>query len=148
MDYPTWVVMVKAEGGVPTFIPTVDQWPGGLPVTFQPYAGLPAARYSGTMYAALYNAGQIDPNAPTTSTTGGQYVYVVAPPDVADTAPQTMSVFQSIENTVFGAGDTAAAAVGLPSLTGIEQFLKDTGKEILIGVGVTLAVAYLAHRKS
>jgi hypothetical protein len=141
MDYASWTAEVQRDGGTATVLPS------NVPGALQTYAGLPAARYSNALYTSLFNAGQIDPGAPQVASNSGQYVYVVAPSDVIATAPQTMTAVQRAENAIFTGGDIAAGAVGLPSLTGIESFLKDTGKQILIGVGVTLAAAYLLRRR-
>ena len=137
MDYATWVAQIQAEGGTATALP--------FDLPFAP-KGVVAARYPVVLYVQLFNAGQIDPNAPQATTANGQYVYVAAPADLTN-VPATMTLLQRIENTVFTEGDAAAGAVGLPSLDSIQNFLKDTGKQILIGVGVTLAVAYLIRRK-
>jgi hypothetical protein len=141
MDFATWAALIKQEGGTATVLPD------NVPSSLQRYAGQPAARYSNALYTSLFNAGQIDPNAPQVASNSGQYVYVVAPPDVVAAAPPTMTTLQRAENAIFTAGDVAAGAVGMPSLEGIQNFLKDTGKQILIGVGVALGVAYLVRRR-
>jgi hypothetical protein len=137
MTYAQWVALVKQEGGTATTIPA------NVPDDFQQWVGYPAARYSGTMYATLANAGQIDANAPTVASNSGSYVYVVAPQDVWTTAPHTMTTAESIANTVYSYEDQAANAVGLGALG---DFAKDLGKQILIGAGVALGVAILLKR--
>lgn len=137
MDYSSWVASVQAEGGTATTLP--------FDIPFAS-AGVPAARYTNALYASLFNAGQIDPNAPQSAAPNGQYVYVAAPFDLTN-VPPTMTAFQRAENAVFSTGDSAASALGLPSLNSIQDFLTNTGKEILVGVGVAFAVAYLSRRK-
>ena len=141
MDFATWAAQVKADGGVATVLPP------SVPDPLQAYVGQPAARYSNALYATLFNAGQIDPSTPQVAAVNGAYVYVLAPFDVATSAPHTMTLAERAENAVFTAGDAAANAAGLPSLADISDFLKDMGKQVVVGVGVTLAIAYFLRRK-
>ena len=137
MTYAQWAALVKQEGGVVTTIPA------NVPDAFQQYVGFPAARYSGTMYATLTNAGQINPNAPAVASNSGAYIYVVAPSDTTD-VPHTMTWFESLQNTAFTYEDQAQQALGLNALG---DFAKDLGKQILIGAGVAIGVAILLKRK-
>jgi hypothetical protein len=139
MTFAEWTAEVRRDGGTATTVPS------NVPPDFQQYAGYPAARYSNALYVTLVNAGQVDPGAPSVASNAGTYVYVVAPQDVWSTAPHTMTTGEQIANAVFSSGDAAANAVGLG---GLGDFLRDTGKQILIGVAVTVAVAYALKRKS
>ena len=136
MTYAQWVALVKQEGGVATTVPS------NVPDSFQQYAGFPAARYSGALYAALANAGQIDATAPTVASNSGAYIYVVAPSDTTG-VPSTMSWFDRMLNTAFSYEDQAQQALGLNALG---DFAKDLGKQILIGAGVAIGVAILLKR--
>lgn len=138
MTYAQWVALVKQEGGVATTVPS------NVPDSFQQYAGFPAARYSGALYASLVSAGQIDPNAPTVASNSGAYIYVVAPSDTTD-VPHTMTWYESLANTLYSYEDQAQQALGLNALG---DFAKDVGKQILIGAGVAIGVAILLRRRS
>jgi hypothetical protein len=82
----------------------------------------------------------------------GQYLYVLAQGmtngmGVVSTAPQTMTETQRLANAAFSVADQAADAVGLPSLQGVEDFLKGVGRDLAVGVGVTVLVAYILRKK-
>jgi hypothetical protein len=111
------------------------------------YVGAPAARYSASNYVALANSGAIDTSAPTITSADNQYVYVLAPASVIGSAPHTMTTFESLQNDVFTAGDEAAGALGLPTLADVESFLTDAGKQIVMGLLVTGAIAYFLKRR-
>lgn len=110
-----------------------------------PFAGQPAAQYDNATYTALFNAGEIDPNAPTVTAPSGKTVYVVAPK--LEDVPTTMGAWDRFLNAAFTVENKATDALGLPSADTITNFLKDMGKQILIGAGVTLGVAYLLRRR-
>jgi hypothetical protein len=114
--------------------------------TMAQYAGRPAARYDVTTYATLFNAGQIDTTAPQVTNPTGSLVYVMAPTSTWATAPHTMTTSESVENAIFTTGDQAAGALGLPSLASIESFLTSIGRDVLIGVAVAVAGAYIIKR--
>lgn len=142
MDYASWLAQVQAQGGQAVTLPT------NVPAALQAYVGQPAARYSNAQYAALWNAGRIDPNAPQVAANSGAYVYVLAPSSAWTGAPHTMTTGETITNAVFSAGDDAADAVGLGgTLSGITNFLHDVGYQVAVGLAVTAAVAYLLKRK-
>jgi predicted amino acid dehydrogenase len=149
--YDAWVTNTKA--------PLIDMWgdawrvhggavvmPSNVPPSMQKYAGQPAAMYDNETYVELGNAGWIDMRAPQVASNNGRVVYVLAPPEVIAAAPQTMTNLQRVANAVFTAGDIGADVVGLPSLTGIEDFLKGAGKQILTGAIVAIGVTYLTKR--
>lgn len=115
--------------------------PSNVPPTMQRYVGQPAAMFDNDTYVALGNAGYIDINRPQVASNSGKVVFVLAPPDAIAAAPKTMTAAQRIANTVFTAGDITADAIGLPSLDAIEGAIKGIGREVLIGIGVTIGVA-------
>jgi len=142
MDYASWLAQVQAQGGAAVTLPS------NVPAALQAYVGEPAARYSNAQYAALWNAGRIDYNAPQVAANNGQYIYVVAPASVWAGAPHTMTTGEQLTNAAFTAGDDAADAVGLGgTLAGIQNFLHDVGYQVAVGLAVTVAVAYLLKRK-
>lgn len=134
--YGQWAAIVVANGGTPTTLPT------NVPAAMQPWAGQPAARYDAATYVALYNAGAIDSSSPQVASNNNAYVYVVAPPLVVSTAPQTMTAAQAAENALFTGMDAAANTLGLPSETEIIGFLK----EVAVGFVVTLGAAYVLKK--
>jgi hypothetical protein len=121
--------------------------PSNVPPLMQPYVGKPAAMYDNDTYVELANTGHIDMTSPQVASNSGKVVFVLAPPAVIAAAPQTMTTAQRVANAVFTTGDIAADAAGLPSLAGVQDFLKGVGREVLIGVAVTAAVAYFLKRK-
>jgi hypothetical protein len=141
MQYTDWYNSVKAMNG------RVTTWP------FQDdYNGQPAAYFSNAVYVQNFNAGLLPTGVGTQSDNAGQGVYVLgtamAGNDVLAGAPATMTTAQQVENAVFTAGDTAAAAAGLPSLSSIESFLTGLGKSALIyGVIAVAGYAYLNRRR-
>jgi hypothetical protein len=140
--FADWVAAVRAVGGTPT------AWPFSTGLYANLY-GRPAARYTTQQYASLANAGRLpDVTQPMETTANNQYIYVVANKGVADDAPATMNWIQRAANEAFSAGDAAAAAVGLPSLNAIENFLKSAGEDILILVAVGGVAWYLINRRS
>jgi hypothetical protein len=153
--YTDLVAWVHANATDPTT--TVTRVPSNVSAA-KPYVGAVAVYYANADYVYLSNAGMIDLSLPEFSAPSGAGVFVVAPsavqqspevnwsPSPYGTVTQTPSMLDRLENTVFTAGDQAANAVGLPSLDDFENFLKDTGKQILIGVVVTAGVAYLIRR--
>jgi hypothetical protein len=137
-DFADWITFVKSLGGVAT------TWPFNTGI-YGRYFKFSAARYPAATYAAGANAGQIDTTQPTQTTADSSYVYVLAPDSVQKAAPQTMSLWQSLQNTVFTRGDQAANAVGLPSLTSIENMLK--GGLGLVAVAAIVGGAILLRRR-
>lgn len=121
--------------------------PANVPQSMQQYVGQAAAQFDNATYVALANAGRIDMSRPQVASNNGQVVYVLAPPAVVATMPHTMTAVERATNAIFTAADNAADTVGLPSLDGIENFLKGMGREVLIGVGVTLAVALVLNTR-
>lgn len=126
--------------------PSVIPW--NVPPLMQQYIGKPAAMFDNQTYVELANGGAIDMNRPQVASNNGKVVFVLAPPAVIAAAPPTMTAAQAAANAIFTYGDMAADAAGLPSLNSIENALKGVGREILVGIGVTLAVAYLLKRKA
>jgi hypothetical protein len=56
------------------------------------------------------------------ATANNQYIYVLAPDDVAADAPKTMTTIQQRSaNAIFTTGDRAADAAGLPSLNAVSR---------------------------
>lgn len=142
MDYAAWLANIQGQGGVAVTVPA------NVPSALQAYVGQPAARYTNAQYAALWNAGRIDPNAPQVAANNGQYVYVVAPASAWTGAPHTMTTGERVANAVYSAGDEAADAVGLGgTLEGIQNFLHDVGYQVAVGLAVTVALALLLKRK-
>lgn len=133
--YSDWDSQVRALGG------TATTWPFSTGI-YGKYHGLSAARFTGVQYATLGNAGKIDVTAPAQATTNNQYIYVLAPDSVQQASPKTMSLWQRIQNAVFTGGDTAATAIGLPSLSGIENTLKGLGGVALLALVVGGAVMF------
>ncbi len=151
LTYAQWYANAQAQrasyGGSDSVV--VSTFPSNAPGGYDVFGGMPAVRYSNDAYGYFFNTGGIDPNAPQVASNSGQYVYVVAPQSAADGAPQLMTAWQRFLNASFSAGDTAADAVGLGgSLDAFSNFLKDIGKEVLIGVTVAGLIAYLLKRRS
>lgn len=120
--------------------------PSNVPPSMQQYVGQPAAMFDNDTYTALANGGYLDMTRPQVASTSGKVVFVLAPPDVIAAAPPTMTTAQRIANAAFTAGDVAADAAGLPSLSSIQDFLSSVGKEVVIGVGVAIAVGVVLRR--
>lgn len=139
--FTDWAALVKHTGGVATAWPFRSGLYGGL-------YGRPAARYSNATYAKAANSRMLDMSQPQQATGNGQYVYVLAPKAVASAAPATMNWLQRAANEAFTIGDIGAAAVGLPSLAGIENFLKSIGRDALIIAGVIAVALYAIRRRS
>lgn len=103
--YTDWVQQVQDAGGAAV------TWP----LTFNDqYVGLSAARYPSALYAQLYNARQIDPNAPQRASGSNAYVYVLASDAVQQASPETMTLWQKLQNAFFTARDEVADATGAP----------------------------------
>jgi hypothetical protein len=125
-------------------------------VTAWPFAGVhqgeTAVRFTGADFAALANAHQLPMTAGAVQASGSnQYVYVLAQAitgdtRVVETQPHTMTRIESIANAVYSAGDAAADKLGLPTLAGIEDWLKGIGRDVLVGVAVTAIVGVLVHK--
>lgn len=149
--YAQWTEAVKAllidrwgddwrvHGG-----PSVIPW--NVPPLMQAYIGKPAAMFDNVTYTELANSGMIDMKRPQVASNNGRVVFVLAPPAVIAAAPQTMTPVQAAANAIFTAGDIAADAAGLPSLADVSDSLKDIGRQVLIGVGVALGVAFVISR--
>jgi hypothetical protein len=109
-NYQAWTVDVKARGGV------VTTWPFGWNGTNSgPYTGAPAARFDVATFQQLLAAGIIGASDPSGMTANGQYVYVLPPASVVDSAPsdQNMSTMDQVENFLFSDwGDALAAFPG------------------------------------
>lgn len=138
--FTDWVAFVKRTGGTATAWPFRSGLYGGL-------FGRPAARYSNAAYVKAANTRLLDLSQPQQATANGQYVYVLAPKDVAAAAPATMNLLQRAANEAFTIGDLTAAAVGLPSLNTIENFLKSIGRDALIIAGVIAVTLYAIRRR-
>lgn len=137
--YADWTAVVKRLGG------TATVWPfkTGL------YAGLygrPAARFSKAGYVAASKARLLDFTTPTQPTANTEWLYVLAPASVAQAAPQTMTTLQRAENEFFTRTGQAADAIGLPSLRGIEDFVKSLGRDAAIIGGVIILAWWLLNR--
>lgn len=139
--YTDWVAVVKGAGG------TATAWPFSKGI-YGGYYGRPAAKYSNAAYVRAAN-GHVMPNAdqPQQSSASGQFVYVLADRAVAAAAPATMNWLQKAANEAFTIGDIGAAAVGLPSLASIENFLKSLGTDAIIIAGVAGLAWYLINRR-
>lgn len=149
--YTAWVADVKAllhelygdawrlHGG-----PVV--MPSNVPPSMQQYVGQPAAMFDNETYTALANGGYLDMSRPQVASNSGKAVFVLALPGVIAAAPPTMTTTQRIANAVFTTGDVAAEAAGLPSLAGVENFIKGLGKEVLVGVVVAVGVGIALKR--
>jgi hypothetical protein len=138
MQWAEWAAAVKQAGGRATV------WPFDN-------TGRSAAAFPAATYVQLYNGGHL-PTDGTQASGNNQTVYVLASAmtgssEVDDTAPHTMTAGESVENATFTALDSGADALGLPSLSGIESFLTGIGRDILVGVAVAVAVAYVARRR-
>ena len=139
--FADWVAAVRAIGGTPT------AWPFSTGLYGNLY-GRPAARYTAQAYASLGNAGKLpDISQPTQATTSNKFIYVLANKLVAGDAPTTMNWVQRAANEAFSVGDSAAAAIGLPSLAAIENFLKGAGEDILILLAVGGLAWYLINQR-
>lgn len=130
MDYATWIALIKAAGGVPT------TWPYRDTGTY----GAPAARFTSDLYAQAQLGGVLSGHETSEPTSNGDYIYVL----FADVTgqPHVMTSFESAENAVFTAGDDAADALGLPSLTGLESALTTAlwvGGVVVVGALVIYA---------
>lgn len=138
--FTDWVASLKSTGGVAT------AWPfsSGL---YGAFYGRPAARFTGANYARAANSGLLDMSQPQQATSNSAYVYVLAPGAVAAAAPPTMNWVQRAANEAFTIGDIGAAAVGLPSLSSIEGFLKKAGLELVLIAGVIGIAYYLINRR-
>ncbi len=122
-NYTSWVSVVKSAGG------SAVTWPfsSGLYARFY---GRPAAQFTASGYARAANAGYISSVAIAQATANNQYVYVLAPDEVAADAPKTMNLAQRAANAIFTTGDRAADYAGLPSLNSVQEALKSTGKSL------------------
>lgn len=139
--YTDWVVIVKQLGG------TVASWPFNTGL-YASLFGRPAARFTRDGYIAASRSSLLNFNVPTQPNAAQTYFYVLAPAEVA-ASPQahTMTTTERIQNTVFAKGDQAADALGLPSLQGIEDFIKSLGKDAAIIGGVIVLAWYLLNRR-
>lgn len=105
-SYQAWTVDVANLGGVAT------TWPFGWNgQNSGPYTGAPAARFDTATFQQLLAAGTIGANDPTGMTTNGQYVYVLAPSSVVNSAPSStqMTVASQVANFFFSDWDQALA---------------------------------------
>jgi hypothetical protein len=169
-NWQAWTVDVKALGGQPVV------WPFGWNGDNNgPYIGAPAARFDAATFQSLVNAGTIGANDPAGMTNNGQYVYVLAPSSVVNTAPSNtrMTVAQQVGDFFFS--DWAEALAAFPGqlareINGIVCYVgnilstvaKTAGGVVNAGVGSLLsgpvliaggalalvAVLYFARRRS
>lgn len=79
--YTQWVDLIKSLGG------TVTTWPFSGDAS-----GKPAARFDVATYVALFNGGKIDAKAQQQASSSNQFVYVLAPVDVATSAKKLVNV--------------------------------------------------------
>lgn len=135
--YADWIAAVKLAGGVATAWPFSKGIYGG-------YYGRPAAKFTNATYVRAANGHMIDVSTPQQASGSGQYVYVLAPNQVAAAAPPTMNWLQKAANEAFTIGDMGAAAVGLPSLKSIQSFLLNGGLAI---AGVLAVAFWLVNRR-
>jgi hypothetical protein len=169
-NYAAWAVDVKSLGG------TVTTWPFGWNGGNNgPYIGAPAGRFDAATFQSLLTAGTIGQNDPAGMTNNGQYVYVLAPSSVVNTAPSNtqMTVGQQVGDFFFSdwtealeafpgqlareingvvgyAGNilsTVASTAGGVVSAGVGSLL--TGPVLLAGGALALvAVLYFARRRS
>ena len=131
--YADWIQSMRAAGAaVGMTWPFPDQ-----------YQGLTAARFdSAGAYANAFNAGMLN-GLVQQSNAANTAFYVVAPSDVQDDSPQTMTAWERFLNAGFTYGDQAAAATGLPSLNAIEHALNPfdlSSSKLLVGVGAIIGL--------
>jgi hypothetical protein len=106
-NFQAWTVTVQSLGG------QAVTWPFGWEgANTGPYTGAPAARFDTATFQNLVNAGTIGANDPSGMTANGQYVYVLAPSSVVNTAPSTtqMSVANQVGDFFFSDWTEALAA--------------------------------------
>lgn len=106
-SYAAWAVDGKALGG------TVTTWPFGWNGENNgPYIGAAALRFDTATFQSLLNSGAIAQTDPAGQTTNGQFVYVLAPASVQETAPsaQQMSTAAQIGDFFFDDWGQALAA--------------------------------------
>lgn len=139
--YTDWAIVVKQLGG------SVSSWPfrTGL------YAGLygrPAARFTRDAYVTASRSKLLDFSQPQQANPTNTLFFVLAPAAVA-ASPQahTMTATERLANAAFTTGDKAADALGLPSLKGIEDFLKSLGRDAVVIGGVIVLAWYLLNRR-
>lgn len=97
-SYAAWAVDGKALGG------TVTTWPFGWNGDNNgPYIGAAALRFPTATFQSLLQSGAIGPNDPAGITTNQQFVYVLAPASVQNTAPsaQQMTTSQQLSDFFF-----------------------------------------------
>lgn len=113
--------------------------------------GEPAARFSPDAYVTVYNSGNLPSGEGTQENKAGTWIYVLASAmtgndDVVRDAPtHTMTLTERAANAVFTAGDVAAEATGLPSLSSIESGLKTAGY-VVVGLAALAAYAMFFRR--
>ena len=139
--YTDWAVAVKQLGG------TVANWPFNTGL-YASLFGRPAARFTRDRYITASRSPLLNFNAPTQPNAAQTYFYVLAPAAVA-ASPQahTMTTTEQIQNTIFTKGDQAADALGLPSLKGIEDFIKSLGADALLIGGVIVLAWWMLNRR-
>ncbi len=135
-DYPTWYNYAKGAGAV------VVTWPFSSGI-YGSYYGRPAMRFTAAGYVVAANQGSVDASDITQASSNNQYIYVLAPRSAWAGAPQTIGAGGSFLNALFGTGDSAASALGLPSLASIDNFIKSLGKDALVLAAVGGVAWYL-----
>jgi hypothetical protein len=135
--YTDWVAVVKEAGGRAT------AWPFGTGI-YGKYYGRPAAQFTGQGYADAANRGDISPAAIAQTTPDNQYVYVLAPDDVAAAAPKTMTTLQRVANAVFTTGDRVADALSLNSM---HHAIEATGKALIWTMVAGIVILAVVHRR-
>lgn len=139
--YTDWAVAVKQSGGA------VSSWPFNTGL-YGNLFGRPAARFTKDQYVAASRMKLLDFSLPQQANPTNTLFFVLAPAAVA-ASPQahTMTTAERIANAAFTTGDKAADALGLPSLAGIENFLKSLGKDAVVIGGVIVLAWYLLNRR-
>lgn len=130
MTFAQWAAQVKSQGGAAVVWPFRDG-------VYGKYLGQPAARYDGPTLARLANSGAISTALPEQATPDNAWFYVLAPPDVVADAPHTMTVWDRTLNATLTTADKTAAALGLPSLAGLEHVILG-----VVGVAAALVVVW------
>lgn len=140
--YVDWTVVVKQLGG------SVSSWPFNTGLYGKLY-GRPAARFDAARYVAASKTRLLDFTAPTQASSNNQYFYVLAPAAVA-ASPQahTMTAAEQAKNAIFTNLDKGADALGLPSLDGINNFIKSLGRDAVIIGGVIVLAWWMLNRSA
>ena len=133
--YQDWVAATHLAGG------SAVVWPFRTGI-YAMFYGQPAGKFAPIPYTNAANSGGFDVTRPQQGTANNEWFYVLAPAAAIADAPHSMSTLQKIANAVFTAGDTAATAIGLPSLAGLESVVY--GVAAIAGLLLAVEVLKLA----